>query len=268
MAINFPDSPVLNQVFTSAGRRWRWDGTTWISLFDKGNVDISDTPPLNPSLGDLWYDSSTGICFVYYYDGNSYQWADIGSGGNTTLNPLSAINSPTVNLSYNTTTRILSAGINNGFIFVPLNDPTNPLNNNSNVNGVNVISFAATGNTSATPYTGTTQTANLASIVPDNAYMVLVRLETSNNTNESNNFVSDVYVYLRKNSSDSWRTGLFAETYSTTIEANEMDTFPLIFDRATKTFQAYLYHNKVTGVTFSSAPQYSFTVNVLGYYIK
>ncbi len=111
MAINFPDSPVLNQVFSSAGRRWRWDGTTWISLFDKGNVDISDTPPLNPSLGDLWYDSSTGICFVYYYDGDSFQWTDIGSGGNTTLNPLSSINSPTVNLSHNTTTGVLSADV-------------------------------------------------------------------------------------------------------------------------------------------------------------
>lgn len=111
MAINFPESPVLNQVFSSAGRRWRWDGTTWLSLFDKGNVDISDTPPLNPSLGDLWYDSSTGICFVYYYDGDSYQWADIGSGGNITLNPLSAINSPTINLSYNSTTQTLSADV-------------------------------------------------------------------------------------------------------------------------------------------------------------
>ena len=91
MAINFPDSPVLNQVFSSAGRRWRWDGTTWISLFDKGNVDISDAPPLNPSLGDLWYDSSTGVCFLYYYDGNSYQWVDISSGNPTLLADIDTI---------------------------------------------------------------------------------------------------------------------------------------------------------------------------------
>jgi hypothetical protein len=155
-----------------------------------------------------------------------------------------------------------------GFIFVPLNDPTDPSNNNSNAAGLNVITFAATGNTTATPYTGATQTANLASIVPDNAYMVLIRLLTNNNTNESNNLVSDINVYIRKNSSDSWRVGINAETPSTTIEANAVDTFPLIFDRATKTFQAYLHHTKQTGVTFSSAPSYYMSFDVLGYYIK
>jgi hypothetical protein len=155
-----------------------------------------------------------------------------------------------------------------GFIYVPLNDPTDPSNNNSGVRGTSVINFAATGNTSATPYTGATQTANLASIVPNDAYMVLVRLRTSNNTNESNNLVSAVTVYIKKNASDVWGTGIYAETLSTTIEANEVDTFPLIFDRGTKTFQSYLYHTKATGVTFSTAPSYSFSVEVLGYYIK
>ena len=32
MAINFPDSPTLNQVFSAAGRTWKWDGTTWVSV--------------------------------------------------------------------------------------------------------------------------------------------------------------------------------------------------------------------------------------------
>ena len=29
MAINFPDSPSLNAVFSSGGVDWKWDGTTW-----------------------------------------------------------------------------------------------------------------------------------------------------------------------------------------------------------------------------------------------
>ena len=29
MAINFPDSPSLNDVFSSGGVDWKWDGTTW-----------------------------------------------------------------------------------------------------------------------------------------------------------------------------------------------------------------------------------------------
>lgn len=32
MAINFPDSPTLNEVFSAAGRTWKWDGTTWVSV--------------------------------------------------------------------------------------------------------------------------------------------------------------------------------------------------------------------------------------------
>lgn len=32
MPINFPDSPTLNQVFSAAGRTWKWDGTTWVSV--------------------------------------------------------------------------------------------------------------------------------------------------------------------------------------------------------------------------------------------
>jgi hypothetical protein len=212
--------------------------------------------PNSPSIGQTF---SSGTR-KWTWTGEQWSAANVSS--------LSAINSPTISLSYNLTNETLSANINNGFLFVPLNDPTDPLNNNSNVAGVNVITFAATGNTTATPYTGATQTANLASIVPDNAYMVLIRLLTNNNTNESNNKVSGINVYIRKNSSDSWRVGIHAETPSTTIEANEVDTFPLIFDRGTKTFQAYLYHTKTSGVTFAPAPQYSFTVNVLGYYIK
>ena len=110
MALNFPDSPVLNEVFSALGKRWKWDGTTWISLYDKGNVKISDVPPPDAVVGDLWYDSSTGVCFVYYYDGDTYQWADIGTGGNTLLPSISSINSSSIDLSFDTNTKVESAG--------------------------------------------------------------------------------------------------------------------------------------------------------------
>ena len=31
MAINFPDSPTLDEEFTASGRTWIWDGTVWAS---------------------------------------------------------------------------------------------------------------------------------------------------------------------------------------------------------------------------------------------
>ena len=30
MALNFPDSPSVNDIFTSGGSRWIWNGTSWV----------------------------------------------------------------------------------------------------------------------------------------------------------------------------------------------------------------------------------------------
>ena len=32
MAINFPDSPSVDDVFTSGDRQWKWNGTSWQSI--------------------------------------------------------------------------------------------------------------------------------------------------------------------------------------------------------------------------------------------
>lgn len=32
MAINFPDFPVLNQVFSEAGKSWKWNGSAWDTI--------------------------------------------------------------------------------------------------------------------------------------------------------------------------------------------------------------------------------------------
>ena len=48
MAINFPDSPTLNQTFTSGTTTWQYDGLTW----------LSDTPkPTKAELDDKWQDT-------------------------------------------------------------------------------------------------------------------------------------------------------------------------------------------------------------------
>jgi len=170
--------------------------------------------------------------------------------------------SPTIDLNWNASTRTLSASTN-GFLYVPLNDPTDPLNNNSGVQGTNVISFAATGNTSATPYTGATQTANLASIVPNDAYMVLVKIYTG-----SNMFSNTMeYIYVRKNTSDSWRLAGQVEPLGTNNETSQTWTMPIIFDRTSKSFQAYYNDPKPAGAP-SSAPAYYMVFDVLGYFIK
>jgi hypothetical protein len=43
MAMNFPDSPSINQQFTAGGRTWAWNGSAWNSIdAAQGEVDLSE----------------------------------------------------------------------------------------------------------------------------------------------------------------------------------------------------------------------------------
>jgi hypothetical protein len=71
-------------VYTTTGNTW-----TWIQYFPndpetrylKEAVTTSDTAPVSPSDGDLWYDSVGGRTYVYYDDGDSSQWVDTSPQG-------------------------------------------------------------------------------------------------------------------------------------------------------------------------------------------
>lgn len=57
-------------------------GLTGISGVGAGvSVIISDTPPVSPTEGGLWYNSNIGRGFVYYNDGDSSQWVDFSPVG-------------------------------------------------------------------------------------------------------------------------------------------------------------------------------------------
>lgn len=45
------------------------------------SITISDTPPVNPQAGNLWYDSIIGRTFIYYVDQDSSQWVDASPSG-------------------------------------------------------------------------------------------------------------------------------------------------------------------------------------------
>ena len=53
MPLNFPDSPSLNQVYTSGSNSWQWDGTVWNAL-SSAQVGI------NGSVGATGATGSTG----------------------------------------------------------------------------------------------------------------------------------------------------------------------------------------------------------------
>ncbi len=115
-AVNFPNSPSVNDTHTSSGSTWKWDGGVWQRLGVAGpqgaqgvqgaqghqgvqgaqghqgvqgsqgvqgavnNLTIATSPPGSPSAGDMWWDSDDGDLHTYFNDGNSSQWVNINNG--------------------------------------------------------------------------------------------------------------------------------------------------------------------------------------------
>jgi hypothetical protein len=44
---------------------------TW-EYIGNGSLFSSQTPPINPAVGQQW--EKNGIVYTYYYDGNNYSW--------------------------------------------------------------------------------------------------------------------------------------------------------------------------------------------------
>jgi len=39
MAINLPDNPQINDIFTYANRSWKWNGIAWIAVYTNDMID-------------------------------------------------------------------------------------------------------------------------------------------------------------------------------------------------------------------------------------
>jgi hypothetical protein len=61
--IKFPDNTVQTTAATGGG----------------SSVSIGTTPPGSPSAGSFWWDSNVGQLRIYYNDGNTSQWVDVGT---------------------------------------------------------------------------------------------------------------------------------------------------------------------------------------------
>jgi len=67
------------QVLTSNGAVSYWATPTGGG--GGSSVTISDTPPVSPSAGNLWYHSASGELYIYYDDGDTSQWVSVSSTG-------------------------------------------------------------------------------------------------------------------------------------------------------------------------------------------
>lgn len=75
MAIDFPNSPSVNDLYTAGGKTWQWNGTYWAAYGTGPILRTSDTAPVSPNNGDLWYETDTGRFFTYY----DSVWVEIGN---------------------------------------------------------------------------------------------------------------------------------------------------------------------------------------------
>jgi hypothetical protein len=51
----------------------------WVLLNISDFITVSDDPPANPDPNKLWFETDTGILWIYYADGSSNQWVEISS---------------------------------------------------------------------------------------------------------------------------------------------------------------------------------------------
>ena len=105
MAINFTDSPSNGDTITADGRTYTYNSSAakWkITASSNGTgspMAISDTAPSSPSSGDLWFDTTELVPYIYYADGTSNQWVEFypasgssgGGGGVTTYANIAAL---------------------------------------------------------------------------------------------------------------------------------------------------------------------------------
>jgi hypothetical protein len=99
-ALNFPSSPILNQVFTANGKSWRYDGTSWKTFYVLG-VPSGGTGNTSYNLGDTLVGAGTSM-FALPVGSNGYvltsdntapflvSWQPTSATGITTLNGIGA----------------------------------------------------------------------------------------------------------------------------------------------------------------------------------
>jgi len=98
-ALDFPTSPSDGDIYNN----YVYDATRGVwNVYAQGLIarfTVSDTKPLNATNGDAWFDTTEGVTYVYYDDGDTAQWVEIGNpvlSYNTLVNMTdTTISSPT-----------------------------------------------------------------------------------------------------------------------------------------------------------------------------
>lgn len=100
-----PEAPVDGTIY---GRK----DAGWVAAGGGGaSISIADTPPASPTAGAMWWESDTGILWIYYNDGTSSQWVAISAAPSTpaSTKDLLAVYSPAGTSSFVVPPSVLSS---------------------------------------------------------------------------------------------------------------------------------------------------------------
>jgi hypothetical protein len=76
-----------------------YDSATGVISINAANVSVSSTAPTNPYVGDLWIHADTAVEYLFFGDGDSFQWVEIGEPGTGGSGAASTVAGVTGNVS-------------------------------------------------------------------------------------------------------------------------------------------------------------------------
>ena len=95
MAVNFPNTPTLNEEFSAGDRTWKWNGVYWEAISTTvGYTGSQGDLGFTGSQGDLGYTGSAGTSGVdgaFGFTGSQGAVGFTGSGGATALSALTDV---------------------------------------------------------------------------------------------------------------------------------------------------------------------------------
>jgi hypothetical protein len=93
MAYNFPPNPSLNEIYSSNGRTFRWNGVQWVAIVaptsNSAPVFVSSSEPKNPLNGALWFNTVDQTLYVRVSSLSGSFWTETypGSDSPSAYNP-------------------------------------------------------------------------------------------------------------------------------------------------------------------------------------
>jgi hypothetical protein len=83
-----------------------YDSATGILSINAANVTVSTSAPINPNIGDVWIQSETATEYLFFSDGDTFQWVETGASVASTGGASSYGDSNVILLGYATNANV------------------------------------------------------------------------------------------------------------------------------------------------------------------